>query len=180
MRRSLGSYGKLVLVGVALFGLALIGCEYFDDVVVPTSDNNSPNIFPSVFRGERVIGWTEPIIMETTDPRESFFVIASAVDPGGVHEVTLAHSISVGCRNGSIAQNQHFDLVPMTESVDAEPGDTVSNGLWVGRPISLGEYADNCPQGWTFTGASYSFSIVAEDFHGNTDGRYGGRITYRP
>lgn len=179
-RRAVG----LALVALALASLALVGCEYFWDVVVPASDHTAPTPAASVIRGGvRTNSWgiNPSIRMETSDPSESFYVMAAGIDAGGTHSVTLAPTVTTVCTRSGLAQRAEGHLESITETVEASPGDTVSNGLWTGQFVHMGSYLESpCNPGWTLSSVGYSWWIEAEDFHGNVATRFGGSIVYRP
>ena len=157
-----------VLLGLMLLLPLLGGCEYFEDVVVPIHDNTPPAAWAFVLENGNYL-LANGATWETRDPSKAFVIMATAYDHGGARRVTL-RGTAVGEYRAPLQGwcEYEYEYFPLVEEVpDACPGDVVSNGLWVADYVTPGSiFPLNCG-GRKLVTAVYTWTVEAEDMHGN-------------
>ncbi|WAS90674.1 hypothetical protein [Nannocystis punicea] len=155
--------------------VAAVGCDYFSDVTVPAVDTTAPTAYASVWRSEVYeeisFGTNDPLSFEVDDPTEYYVLIGAGTDGGGVKKLTINSEYSKSCEawedGDKIVSNTSGLSVPLVKTQTGGVGSTVSNGLWDGPYVRLSDYA-SCNSGWTLGYVALRWTVIVEDFHGNT------------
>jgi len=163
---------KMTLAALATFSL-IAGCESFTDVSIPAHDAIAPTALPTLYEDGAHV-YASP--QTSSNAGESYVVVATAMDGGGAHRVTLVRHGKATCDlGGGIHQASFIHYAPIEATRVGDVGDTVSNGLYVVDVVKPGQYA--CSQGVLIRG-EYTWSVEAEDFHGNESVTDGGTLVY--
>lgn len=150
-------------------------CQHFAQTTVPASDTTAPIIGTRMFFfGEEELGlW--PLYRETSNPDAVWVIYPFGFDGGGIRRVQMGHGISVYCVDQT-GISAHFASISETQT--GGPGSLVSNGIYLdGGARSFDEWVGFCDQ---VDEIVYSWSISAEDFHGNVTADAGGQIVFLP
>lgn len=151
----------------------LVACESFTEVVIPAVDGGVPTALATIFEDGQHIVANDRV---SNDPADSYTIVASAMDGGGAHRVTLYMSGKVSCDiGGGLSSTSYLDYAPEHVIVDAKVGDKVMNGLYIVDVVSPGK--SHCAQG-DLSRAEFTWSVEGEDFHGNIDWTDGGSLIY--
>jgi len=158
----------------------LSGCEYFGEVLVPSSDSAAPYSILSVWHeGEhRDLSLGRESLLDASSgnaleyaisDRDAIYIAISAgLDGGGVREIRQQYRVSYRCLWGPPVRTVLVPWTPMTQTQRGEVGDSVSNGLWTGAVFRARNYLDRV-EGCPSDGFRLEFEWLtsSEDFHGN-------------
>ncbi len=182
-RSSLSAPARRWALCLAVFVPLLSGCEFFDDVVVPELDDGPPIAWAFLLEDGGYIP-ANGRTFETRDPDESFIILSAAYDQGGARRVTMRRTTEARYESfgwsGGWALNTGIYAPDTHEVPDACPGDVVSNGLWTGAFVTPGhDWPEHCGD-LKLVSVTYTWTVEAEDMHGNVTLAPGGTIIYRP
>lgn len=141
-------------------------CEYFGDTIVPRSDTTPPTAYDGVWRdGEyqafRASGGSGLIYHIT--PEEAVFAVSSAIDPEGLHKLTMWTESSWMCCQGNICSLSSSLSMPLEETQAGSVGSIVSDGIW--NAVEVRDLP-TCNPGYTLTFYRFAWTTEAENFHG--------------
>jgi hypothetical protein len=140
-------------------------CEYYSDVVVPSSDSTPPTAYDGVWRGGeyqviRPSGSTGLIFH--IKPGQPVIAVSSGIDPQGLRKITMSSDVGWLCCDGDICSSTSSLSVPIVETQAGTVGSTVSSGIWTGQEVDL----PGCNPGYTLESFRYTWTTKAENFHG--------------
>jgi len=162
---------KILLVLIA--AASMLGCEWFDEVVVPEVDTTPPTAWSGLWMNNEYVkvtyGSNPGFEYEITDPTQVFGVFSAGTDNGGIAHVEMYPEYRYKCHQGNITQYKWATLVPITTSQTGAPGDTVSNGLYTGGFVQFSNLPNLCNPGWDWQEIEVRFLTYVEDLHGNSD-----------
>ncbi len=169
--------------------MALSGCDYFTNVVIPAQDTTAPLAVTGVYdleQGKYVeIGLggcplefdeCPPAFQYTvTDPTLTVLAVGATYDTGGAKSVDLEVWFEYWCRDskGKTEGPVFYETSGhQTATQTGRVGDTVSNGLWTYVPVRFDQYPSDPPNGCrefglTTIGKAAELFVVSEDFFGN-------------
>ncbi len=152
-------------------------CEYFTDVVVPSSDSSPPTAYDGVWRGAeyetiRVSGGSG--LTYHIDPGQPVIAVSSAIDPDGLRKLTTSTGVGWTCCQDNLCSHTGGLSVPHVETQAGTVGSTVSSGLWYGIEVEL----PTCNPGYTLTSFAFTWRTEGENFHGGKVTSATHRIVY--
>jgi hypothetical protein len=177
---------QVIFFGPLLLALTMgaTDCEYFSNVVVPSSDSSPPITYDGVWQGGdwQIIrqsgnsGFTYPI-----QAGEHVIAIASGIDPQGLRKLTMYTEESWSCCSFGGGENVCSSAsplsVPRVETQAGTVGSTVSTGIWTG--VDVGKLP-GCQSGWTLMSYRFKWRSEAENFHGGKVTSATHQIVYVP
>ena len=99
---------------------------------------------------------------------EVYKVTLKAIDPEGVHEITLGGSATWTCSAGSVAQNAVADFATQKQTLNPDSMGNVLTQIFILQDANLGF---QCNSGFTFSGGSEQLLGTGENyFSGKTNG----------
>ena len=142
-------------------------CKYFSTTTVPTADTTPPVTWDAVFANG---DWTNLTLTGNRftyhlAPGATVIALSSGMDSGGVSKVTMGPSEGWTCCSGDICSQTDSLSIPIVATQPGGAGDTVSDGVWANRVVSLP--ANLCQSGWTLVSYRFTWTTTAEDFYGN-------------
>lgn len=160
------------LAVLVLAAALLPGCKYFSDTTIPFFDFDDPVAWSSVYQGGTYTKiWSAPggNAHAISNPNEVFWILSATMDDGGARRVTQGWSVHQGCTSwdGKFGKSITSDGVALTETQSGSVGDTVSDGVWTGRPLKFADLMVPCGYGYVMSSLSVSWTTTAEDFAGN-------------
>ncbi|MBW2736244.1 MAG: hypothetical protein JRH20_27980 [Deltaproteobacteria bacterium] len=177
---------KLIASCGVISVLALVGCKFFHEVVVPYADNIAPLAFTGFYlNGQHQMTTNEgqKVVIETHDPKAAFFAMGAIVDDGGARNLFFSVTCSHTCCSHAGGEHVCTMTMPMviadTISQAGGPGSTVESGLWYGKFVSPGKGV-HCQPGYTLDSSACSVSVDGEDFHGNQASGSNAVVIFRP
>lgn len=139
-------------------------CDAYSEVTVPTWDPTAPATYdgPWASGGFQVLAGPGETASYRIEPGQQVLAISSALDDGGVRDVTMYATTSYLCCVGTTCTRSDGTKRPLTDSQPGGPGSTASNGLWVGTGVTL----PTCRTGYTLASFVFSWQTVATNFSG--------------
>jgi hypothetical protein len=156
---------------VFLAATGMTNCQYFTNVTIPATDTTPPLAFSGVYsltQGNYVDSTTDSsFVYDVPSDTETYLAVGATMDSGGAASVIMSTSSNLHCIDGGgnshlVFQNGDFQTGQQAGSV----GQVVSDGIWVYEPVRFDQF-DTCPNGWRLSVATYSWTTISEDFHGN-------------
>lgn len=169
-RRNMRLSNRTIIRSI-LFALAgsASGCDYFDDVTVPATDTKKPTAVAAVWQADEYLafssGTSQPLLFEV-DPDEGYVMIGAGMDSGGTKKITISRGYQTSCINGGFIETAEVALPPIVKTQPGGVGQEVSNGIWDGELVVLSDFL-TCSAGSTPTQVDLTWTVTAEDFHGN-------------
>lgn len=139
-------------------------CEYYSDVIVPSSDTSPPAAYDGVWRGGeyqaiRPSGSTG--LTFHIKPGQPVFAVSSGIDPEGLRKITMSTGGGWLCCNGNVCSSTSSLSVPIVETQAGTVGSTVSSGIWTAVEVKL----PSCNPGYTMMSFGFTWTTQAENFH---------------
>jgi hypothetical protein len=104
---------------------------------------------------------------------ESYKVTLKAIDPEGVHEITLGRNATWTCENGGVAQNVNADSATSKQTLDPDSMGNVLTEIFLIRDKNL---LLDCQPGFTFAGGSDQLTGSGTNYFG---GKTKGTLTFK-
>jgi hypothetical protein len=104
---------------------------------------------------------------------ELFKVTLKAIDPEGVHEITLGGSASWTCTSGSVGQNKVADFATAKQTLNPDSSGNVLTQIILLQDADL---SFPCNSGFSFTGGSEQLLGTGENYFG---GKTNGTLTFK-
>lgn len=96
---------------------------------------------------------------------QNFNVTLKAIDPEGVHKISLGGSASWTCTSGSIGQNKVADFATKTQTLQPDSSGNVLTQIIL---IQDADLAFPCNSGFTYTSGSEQLLGSGENYFGGT------------
>ena len=134
----------------------------------PTSDSTPPVVKWSILhkpgnQQQEIVG--NGTINQKAD--ESLTITCLALDPEGIHEITLGGGGSFSCLQGNIGQNTSVDQKTDVQTLNPDSAGNVLTQIFLIRDVDLNAW--KCNPGFTFKGGSLTLIGTGENyFNGKT------------
>ena len=103
---------------------------------------------------------------------ESYKVTLKAIDPEGIHEITLGGSASWTCTSGAVGQNKIADFITKKQTLTPDGMGNVLTEIFLLQDANLDF---QCQAGFTFKGGSEQLLGTGENYFG---GKTNGTLTF--
>jgi hypothetical protein len=204
MRRLLWKAGYSTVAIALLIPLSgFTSCDQFHPTVIPAQgDSTRPTALAGVYdpaTGQyrdlediglgtgRQLSYT----VHSAELSKTFVAVSAVTKEGGIKSLNMQAHIYVECYQdlptGRVWHPHQFDGGSTSDSQAGSPGDTVSNGIYVGLPVPFDLYAKPdgtspwCDAGDHLLEVSFVWTLWGEDFWSNANGDDSNpSITYVP
>lgn len=161
---------RVVFAFAAVLLLAAGTCK----TPAPTSDSTPPSL-------EWVVRNTDTNVSQTFSGNgtvqarrgEVYQVTLKAIDPQGVHEISLGGSASWTCVSGGVGQNKIADFATQTQTLNPDSAGNVLTQIFL---LQNADFTFGCGSGFTFAGGSEQLLGRGRNYFG---GETTGTLTFQ-
>lgn len=155
-------FTKFGLLSLTLFvwAMSLSDCR----TSRPTSDSTPPSV-KWVVQHRPSNRWEEIVGDGTINqqPDETLNVLLIAIDPEGVHQISLTGSSFMTCTSGNDRSVGISDELPVTQTLNPDSAGRVLTRIFLFR--SVAPFTGVCEPGFSFSSASYTLHGTGENYY---------------
>ena len=160
----------VALAALALLLLPAATCK----TPKPTSDSTPPKLEWVVRNTDTNVSQTFSGSGTVNAKRGEFYkVTLKAIDPEGVHEITLGGSASWTCLSGSVGQNTIADFITQKQTLNPDSMGNVLTQIFLLQDANLDF---QCQAGFTFKSGNEQLLGTGENYFG---GKTSGTLTFQ-
>jgi hypothetical protein len=158
------------LAALALLFLPAVACK----TPAPKSDSTPPKLEWVVRNADTNVSQTFNGSGTVNAKRgESYKVTLKAIDPEGIHEITLGGSASWTCASGSVGQNKIADFITKKQTLNPDSMGNVLTQIFL---LQDANFDFGCQAGFTFKSGSEELLGTGENYFG---GKTNGTLTFQ-